>query len=54
MLNLSLLVLLIDFIYHFLMTFEKKTFEYVFASTFSNFKINSCKALIKRLSKKVI
>ena len=34
------------------MTFEKKTFEYVFTSTFSNFKINSCKALIKRLSKK--
>ena len=34
------------------MTFEKKTFEYVFSSTFSNFKINSCKALIKRLSKR--
>ena len=33
------------------MTFEKKTFEYVLTSTFSNFKINSCKALIKRLSK---
>ena len=34
------------------MTFEKKTFEYACTSTFSNFKINSCKALIKRLSKK--
>ena len=34
------------------MTYEKKTFEHVFASTFSNFKINSCKALIKRLLKK--
>ena len=34
------------------MTFEKKTFEYVFASTFSNFKINSCKALMRRLLKK--
>ena len=33
------------------MAFEKKTFEYVCTSTFSNFKINSCKALIKRLSK---
>ena len=33
------------------MTFEKKTSEYVLASTFSNFKINSCKSLIKRLSK---
>ena len=32
------------------MTFEKKTSEYVLASTFSNFKINSCKSLIKRLS----
>ena len=34
------------------MTFGKKTFEYVFASTFSNFKINSCNALIKRLLEK--
>ena len=34
------------------MTFEKKTFEYACTSTFSNFKINSCKALIKRLSKR--
>ena len=34
------------------MTFEKKTFEYVFSSTFSNFKINSCKTLKKRLLKK--
>ena len=34
------------------MAFEKKTFECVCASTFSNFKIKSCKALIKRLSKR--
>ena len=34
------------------MTFEKKTSEYVLTSTFSNFKINSCKALINRLSKR--
>ena len=34
------------------MTFEKKTFEYACTSTFSNFKINSCKALIKRLAKR--
>jgi hypothetical protein len=34
------------------MTFEKKTFENVCTSTFSNFKIKSCKALIKRLSKR--
>ena len=34
------------------MTPEKKTFEYVCNFTFSNFKINSCKALIKRLSKR--
>ena len=34
------------------MAFEKKTFEYACTSTFSNFKINSCKALIKRLSKR--
>jgi len=33
------------------MTFEKKTSEYVLSSTFSNFKIHSCKPLIKRLSK---
>ena len=33
------------------MTFEKKTSDYVLASTFSKFKINSCKSLIKRLSK---
>ena len=33
------------------MTFEKKTSEYVFASTLSNFRINSCKSLIKRISK---
>ena len=33
------------------MTFEKKTTDYVLASTFSKFKINSCKSLIKRLSK---
>ena len=31
---------------------KKKTFEYVFASTFSNFEINSCNALIKRLLEK--
>ena len=31
---------------------KKKTFEYACTSTFSNFKINSCKALIKRLSKR--
>ena len=34
------------------MAFEKKTFEYACTSTFSNFKINSCKALIKMLSKR--
>lgn len=34
------------------MTFEKKTLEYILTSTFSNFKINSCKALINRLSKR--
>ena len=34
------------------MTFEKKTSEYVITSTFSNFKINSCNALIKRLLEK--
>ena len=34
------------------MAFEKNTFEYACTSTFSNFKINSCKALIKRLSKR--
>tara|TARA_Y100000992_G_scaffold176820_1_gene119195 strand:+ start:18 stop:770 length:753 start_codon:yes stop_codon:yes gene_type:complete len=34
------------------MTFEKKTSEYILTSTFSNFKINSCKALINRLSKR--
>ena len=34
------------------MTFEKKTFEYACTSTFSNFKINFCKTLIKRLSKR--
>ena len=34
------------------MTFEKKTSEYVLTSTFSNFKINSCKASINRLSKR--
>ena len=33
------------------MAFEKKTFEYACTSTFSNFKINSCKDLINRLSK---
>jgi len=31
---------------------EKKTFKYLCNSTFSNFKINSCKTLIKRLSKR--
>ena len=34
------------------MTFEKKTSKYVLTSTFSNFKINSCKTLINILSKK--
>ena len=34
------------------MTFENKTFEYACTSTFSNFKINSYEALIKRLSKR--
>ena len=34
------------------MTYEKKTFEQVCTSTFSKFKINSCKTLIKRLSKR--
>ena len=34
------------------MTFEKKASEYVLTSTFSNFEINSCKALINRLSKR--
>ena len=33
------------------MTFKNETSEYVLYSTFSNFKINSCKDLIKRLSK---
>ena len=33
------------------MTFEKKTSEYVLASTFSNFKINSCKPFIKKIPK---
>jgi len=34
------------------MAFEKKTFEHVCTSTFSNFKIYYCKGLIKRLSKR--
>ena len=34
------------------MAFEKKTFEYACTTTFSNFKINSCKTLIQKFSKR--
>jgi len=36
---------------HIPMTYKNKTFETVLTSTFTKFKINSCKALIKKLSK---